>query len=401
MPTPEKAPPVLKKYTFIAENPNIWFYSEDSSREIVALPKVDGWAFLGLGAYNFAYRRGDEVLKIQRDFSQQTDTPERSVRLWRLINPSMPARLEETQFGQGWISPYITGEQATDEEMFLAVVDIFNRTGRIVVDAMATENFKRLPTDEVICVDIGMALQLEQREDEHVAEDIRRQSVTSLTTWGNLSSAFDPFFLAYTPRYPKTVNTLKALLFIKSNRPDINQADFLKTNPRLIDKLSQSYDKTLSVDAEDLDRDLSAPEALPQQKIADSQAQLDSVKVALHDMKSPAPQLEKLQVFLMEKQEEMLFSPEPEQIQEEVMRKIDEFLAELLEEPEAHQEPATLKLLEALKSPSFDSKTKPSYDDSTAASKEIKSTLEEAKKGAEDDESAEASPRNITPKNKT
>src|SRR3989338_631154 len=128
------------------------------------------WKKLGEGTYNVAYVSDDgkSVLKIQKS-DDKTDTPERSVRLWNTINPDIPppARLEQTEKGVGWVCPFIKGKQASDKEMSIALIDIYNKTGRIIVDATAPKNFVKLPfpRSRVVCVDVGMAIQMEQRDE--------------------------------------------------------------------------------------------------------------------------------------------------------------------------------------------------------------------------------------------
>ena len=203
------------------------------------------WVFLGAGSYNKAYRSrdGEEVLKIQKT-SDATDAPERSVRLWNAINAHIPppARLANTEFGSGWVCPFVQGVQASDKEMATALIDIFNNTGRVVVDATAAKNFIRTPTGQVLCVDVGMMLQLERRNDPGFAP-LRRQSIVSLNMWRDTKSNYEPFLKTCAFTNPDTVNTVKALVFIKDNRPDIYDVNFLKTNPELVRKLAQAYDK--------------------------------------------------------------------------------------------------------------------------------------------------------------
>lgn len=230
----------------------------------------DNWIFLGEGNYNQAYKSRDsrEVLKIQKRAVDATDTPERSVRLWNVINSHVPppARLlNDRELGSGWVCPFIEGVQASDKEMANALLDIFNKTGRIVVDATAQKNFVRTPTGQVLCVDVGMALQFEQRENRSL---VRRKSVVSLDTWRNLSAAYEPFLRQCANTNPETVNIVKALVFIKNNRPDIYDASFLKTNPDLINKLASAFDKqNVNVALERLDRANTAIFAIPQDKV--------------------------------------------------------------------------------------------------------------------------------------
>lgn len=204
------------------------------------------WIELGSGSFNIAYRNNEytQVLKIPKYQSGPTDLPERSVRLWNEINSHLPAAyLASTQHGNGWICPYIEGRQSTDSEMAGALIDIYNKTGRIITDATAPKNFVTTASGKVVCIDIGMALQLQKKEETLVANTHKRtKSVVSLEAWADLQAAYTPFFRKTQHHYPKTVDTIKALLFIKSNRPDIFDASFLVTDSKIRLRLSHAYD---------------------------------------------------------------------------------------------------------------------------------------------------------------
>ena len=182
------------------------------------------WSVLGGGTYNDVYINKEQtlVLKMQKN-NAKTDDPERSVRLWNEINPNCKPKacVVNTKWGIAWVCPFIKGRQATDDEMSKAIIDIFNNTGRIVVDATAEKNFITTPEGKVLCIDIGMALELEKKEERSFSGIIRRNSIVSLTCWRNLQHDFDPFFNDCQGENPKSVNTVKALLYIKNNRPDI------------------------------------------------------------------------------------------------------------------------------------------------------------------------------------
>ncbi|MDI1353230.1 MAG: hypothetical protein PSV35_10775 [bacterium] len=207
------------------------------------MPK--GWRKIGAGAYNTAYVSDDgkSVLKIQKN-PTETDDPERSVRLWNEINPNLPppAAVVRTELGVGWVCPFVKGAQASDQDMKNGLIDIYNRTGRIIVDAMAKENFVRTPANQVLCIDVGMAIQMERREEAFFA-GARRKSIVSLNAWATLEDKYAPFFQSYSSKYPETVNTVKALVFIKNNRPDIFDTTFLKNDSKLIRELARAYDK--------------------------------------------------------------------------------------------------------------------------------------------------------------
>ena len=209
------------------------------------------WTRLGAGSYNIAYRSDDglQVLKIQKKKGAtpigEYDSPQRSVRLWNELNPKLPppAYLAQTAKGTGWVCPYVEGRQASDDEMSAALIDIFNSSGRIVVDATAPKNFVTTPRGQVVCVDIGMALQMEKREEAHFGR--RKKSMTSLDAWKELHNSYIPFLnecKTMVGGCPHTVDTVKALLFITSNRPDIFDLSFLKDNPLLVEKLAKAYD---------------------------------------------------------------------------------------------------------------------------------------------------------------
>jgi hypothetical protein len=165
----------------------------------------------------------------------------RSVRLWNLLNPKRAsAKIIHTEHGTGWVCPYVEGRQALDEEMSHALIDIFNVSGRIVIDATAHRNFITTPDNEVVCVDIGMALQMETREEQHFA---RRRSIPSLKAWQELHDDYTSFFNKSSATFPETVNTIKALLFIKANRPDVFDVNFLRSNPDHKQLLASAYDQ--------------------------------------------------------------------------------------------------------------------------------------------------------------
>ena len=242
------------------------------------------WTELGSGTYNVAYLSSDKeyVLKIQRAKDDVSDKPERSVRLWNQINPGLPAFVvEKTKMGKGWICPFIRGVAATDQQTSDCIIDIFNSTGRIVADGPAftskmTTNFISTPAKKVICIDVGLALQMEAREKviykSQLAKNsqlIREKSVVSLDVWKELASEFPAFFQTAKCHRPKTTRTIKALLFIKAERPDIVNADFLKKSPDLRMQLGEAYhgnniDRALAT----LDRHI--PSISPYKSITDS-----------------------------------------------------------------------------------------------------------------------------------
>jgi hypothetical protein len=226
------------------------------------------WFELAAGSFNTVYINAErtEIFKVQHSDGDISDAPERSVRLWNLINsevyPDRPAKIHTVHMGggelkTGWICPYIEGVQANDDEISATLLSIFNQTGRIIVDATAPKNFLRTPSGQIICVDIGLAIELERREEasrslEHMSDGkppralTRKRSETSLSVWDEYKNTYnDCFFVSDLARiYPKTTSIIKALLYIKMQRPDIFNVDCLIGRPDLIALLVASYNQS-------------------------------------------------------------------------------------------------------------------------------------------------------------
>ena len=211
------------------------------------------WMRLGAGTYNNAYRdlEWSKVLKVQKTFDEYlppTDLPIRSVRLWNEINYGLlpEAYITDSEYGLGWVCPYIEGEEASDDEIQMALIDIYNRTGRIVVDATAHRNFIKASNGQIVCVDIGFALQMEKREADFLSRTTnRRKSEVSLQAWNDTQLGFRDFFTQSYNKFPNSITTIKALLFIKANRPDIYNVDFLQDDPKITEQLALAYDRSL------------------------------------------------------------------------------------------------------------------------------------------------------------
>lgn len=207
------------------------------------------WNLLGEGVYNVVYVNAEknQVLKIPKPHKTNTDLPERAVRLWNLLNPDFPAaKRHNSILGNGWVSPYIAGRQADDEEIQQSLIHIFHTTGRIVVDAPVFKNFITTPEGHTVCVDIGFALQLQKNDEAPSATLVRVKSEDSLRTWERLEKRFTHFFNKSVIKYPISTETIKALLFINKNRPDITNVDFLIKDPSVRRHCATAYSRSLS-----------------------------------------------------------------------------------------------------------------------------------------------------------
>ncbi len=223
------------------------------------------WEKLGEGTFNVAYVNEDKtkVFKVQKSLGPQgyvppTDGPERSARLWNEINHNYPPPAylhtdnDSVPPKTGWVCPFIKGKNASDREIGNALLDIFNRTGRIVLDAYVPGNFKKDEKGNIACVDIGMAFQLQQQEEAFFAQYQRQRGTrpASMISNSEWRRGYDKIYSTF-PFIPtiiasNTVNTTKALLFIKMNRPDIYNVDFLKSDKSMIKKLAAAYDESVN-----------------------------------------------------------------------------------------------------------------------------------------------------------
>lgn len=207
------------------------------------------WFLVGKGGYNWVYRNQEStlVLKIPIEKSMGRGIPpselsSRLVRLWNNeINPHLYPKAEvvETSYGQGSIVPFIKGKQASDEEIVDALLDIYKHTGRIVMDSQAKGNFiKRDEDGLVVCVDISLALQLEKKGE-------RKTSVTSLDVWYKEQAFFERRNESIEEIFPlkhsESIATSRALIFLKHNRPELRDVNFLKKNTLLRNELAKTH----------------------------------------------------------------------------------------------------------------------------------------------------------------
>ena len=204
--------------------------------QLTSITTSDGriWEFLGAGSYNNAYRLcqqhgGDLVLKIPKNkHYSATELPERAARLWNLINSDInPAA---TLLDKGWVAPYISGTNPTDTEICHSLIDIYNRTKRIVVDPGMPGNFiKQDETGKTVCVDIGYALRMNV---------LMSRSQDSLDCWQKMSNTFDVNMDSHSEQIGQMG---WALLFIAENYPEIDNVDVLKNNADLVTQLSNLF----------------------------------------------------------------------------------------------------------------------------------------------------------------
>ena len=115
--------------------------------------EMPGWHYLGEGTFNCVYQgtiNGSPVVyKVAKTFTSNPsykstvvmDIPSRSVRLWDEINPDLLPTA--CLYREGWIAPFVEGSKPAALEVCDALIELYQRTGRIVVDAISSGNFKK------------------------------------------------------------------------------------------------------------------------------------------------------------------------------------------------------------------------------------------------------------------
>lgn len=226
--------------------------------------------FLGQGSYNVAYlviepttgrRLGvfkfpitlmptDPAIDEELYLDASLDTVERSIKIWNEINPSMPAskfsgRINGRTY-KGWLSPFIVGRQAYDVEIVSILIDIYKRTGRVVVDAVGAHNVLIQIDGSPICIDIGFALKLDavygplpRIRDRKRHGD--RPDFAGVAQWRTLQlSDFEPYYNTCKTHKPFSINVIKALLFLNRHKPNLRKVDFL-FHQYIAEKLAEAY----------------------------------------------------------------------------------------------------------------------------------------------------------------
>ncbi len=221
------------------------------------------WEYLAAGSSHavFCDKEKKLVFKVLIEDVERLpyEGAERSVRIWNEINQNIepPAREAHDEMlpeeyaihnpASGWIIPYIEGRQATDEEIKALVLDVYNTTGRILIDATTMGNCLTLANHRCVCVDIDLALKLDKKEADVLSNPLPRTSFSSLETWNSFQQKIPEYYgLVEKERlFPSACKLIKALIFIKSTRPDIGNANFLNGSTEL-NLLACAYDEIIN-----------------------------------------------------------------------------------------------------------------------------------------------------------
>ena len=190
--------------------------------EFEARVDLTQWKRLGKGGYNTSYL-SDKVYTIEghtcrwvfkkpTKFAESTvfetslivNTPERAIRKWQLINPHYPA----WRISNGWIAPYMEPtnkktKSASDKKIAHKLIKIYQATGNVIADACGINNFL-VSGDEVVCIDVDLAVQQDSDGSEYARSMIINQPT------------FDDYLDQYEKNSNKrrTVDVTKTLLYL-------------------------------------------------------------------------------------------------------------------------------------------------------------------------------------------
>ena len=136
--------------------------------------------------------------------------------------------------------PFIDGRQATDAEIAHKLVEIYRAHRRIVVDACSPMNFITDKKGQVHCIDVDQAV----APDSPVSHRIHQE----LIAFGDPESVMNEYWDDCAEKgMPKTVQTIKALLYLEQQLPQPLIRDCYIT-PEVVDNIYDCLvsDKALS-----------------------------------------------------------------------------------------------------------------------------------------------------------
>lgn len=189
------------------------------------------------GGYNRVYLTQDSVpifdtdaqwvLKFRKknydDKALAMNDPIRAANKWRIINRDMPSYVVDED--ACWMMPFLGDEPASDDLISQAVIDIYRRTGNIILDACNPSNFV-LFDGKAVCIDVDLA--------------IKRDSISSENFFNNVvaTDVFDDFY-DKSGQYGlhKTIEVVKTLVYLE-NEVDEDAFDYANIDSWIIEKLT-------------------------------------------------------------------------------------------------------------------------------------------------------------------
>src|SRR3990167_1449608 len=219
------------------------------------------------------------------------DEPDRFVRLWNELNAAQS--LNALKAGEGVIVPFIQGIEPIEEEIADFLVDVYVKTGRILLDGFVVSNFIKTADGRIVCIDMGRALLL-QRDEE-----AQKESKTSLQFAENY---LEQYLISNIKYNGINTNVIQALSFLHAHFPDMDKETILrlKNDFWLVDALKRECERWLNKQYIDRDRiyqlfSLSNPET----KIENDKTNIHSLEDAFTNLFSKATDQEKNAVRVM------------------------------------------------------------------------------------------------------
>jgi hypothetical protein len=135
---------------------------------------------------------------------------QRAVANLKKMYPAMPVRYCTDG---SWLMPYVAGTQPNDEEIAETLVDIYSRSGCIVLDGCNSTNFVKEYNGNVVCIDVDMVY----HHQDKIMQDFMRIFMTGQS---KLSIRYPAYLehMATKRGMEKSVHAIRALLFLERGR---------------------------------------------------------------------------------------------------------------------------------------------------------------------------------------
>ena len=142
--------------------------------------------------------------------------------------------------------PYIKGIKPTPEEIADFIVDTYARCQRIVFDARVSGNLKKTSTGQIVCLDIGLAIEVDPEAKSQTSLQYKATNMEDRLLW------IDNF----KHKHPLEANTLKALIFLQEKFPEIKGDTILKlkADPNFTAQLAHYCEQWRNYPIKDFDK---------------------------------------------------------------------------------------------------------------------------------------------------
>jgi ankyrin repeat protein len=238
--------------------------------------KSTQWTPIGEGNFNSACisekeltingYTGKWVFK-QPSCSSKYNNIDRAIRKWNLHNPDYSV----FKFKDGWLVPYFGKTPASDEQIAQKLVEIYQNTGEIIVDACGKNNFLFFQ-NKVICIDMDLSL----RRGSFASEDYFKDSIPYDVHRDYLA------YFSSKHQKPKTVSVTQTLLYLEQQLPNYDKHQHI--TPRLIQWLHEFRLTEASLTQDILDTLLNVAQIDSAQEIKDVYFSVDFINT-LHQLK--------------------------------------------------------------------------------------------------------------------